>query len=90
MIQNLEDSILNFITAMHPFNEEIENHGKVVLKMKKINKKTKKLIRNKIDQQVHNFENENPTFYNEYFDLKDHFYKQIKEALNEEITSQEL
>ena len=58
--------------------------------MKKINKKTKKLIRNKIDQQVHNFENENPTFYNEYFDLKDHFYKQIKEALNEEITSQEL
>ena len=90
MIQNLEEAILNFITSLHPYNEEIENLDKVVLKLKKINKKTKKLIKNKIDQQVHNFENENPAFFNEYFDLKDHFYKQIEDALNEEALSEEL
>ena len=90
MIKNLEEDILNFITAMHPYNEEIDKMVEVALKMKKINKKTKKLVTNKIDRLVRNFENDNPAFYNEYFDLKDHFYKPIEEALNEDTASQDL
>ena len=90
MIKNLEEAIISFIKAMLLYNKEMDEKGKVALKMKKINKRTKKLLTNKIDRFVLMFENDNPAFYNEYFDLKDHFYKQIKEALNEETDFQEL
>ena len=90
MIKNLEEAIISFIKAMLLYNKEMDEKGKAALKMKKINKRTKKLLTNKIDRFVLMFENDNPAFYNEYFDLKDHFYKQIKEALNEETDFQEL
>ncbi len=90
MIKNLEKAILNFITAMHPLNEEIEKMEKLVLKMEKINKKTQRLITNKIDRLVCKFENDNPGFYNEYIDLKEHFYKKIKDVLIEETALPEL
>jgi len=90
MIKNLEEAILNFITAMHPYYAEVEKMGKLALKMKKIDKKTKRNLINKIDRLVCNFENENPIFYNEYFDLKDRFYKKIDETLIEENAFPEL
>ena len=64
--------------------------GKLALKMKKIDKKTKRKLINKIDRLVCNLENDNPAFYNEYFDLKDRFYKKIEETLIEESAFPEI
>ena len=91
MIKNLEDAILNFIKAMFPYNEEMAQKEKVVIKMKEVNKKTKKLLTNKIDRLVLMFENENPGFYIEYHNLReDHQYNQVKESINQETDFQEL
>ena len=91
MIKNLEEAILSFIKAMIPYNEEMAEKGKVVIKMKEINKKTKKLLTNKIDRLVLMFENENPGFYKEYHDLReDHYYKHVKETINQETDFNEL
>ena len=91
MIKNLEESILSFIKAMIPYNEEMAGKAKVAIKMKEINKKTKKLLANKIDRFVLMFENENPGFYKEYHDLReDHYYKHVKETINQETDFNEL
>jgi hypothetical protein len=91
MIKNLEDAILNFIKAMLPYNEEMAEKEKAANKIKEINKKTKKLLTNKIDRLVLIFENENPDFYKEYHDLReDHYYKHIKETIGQETDFQEL
>ena len=91
MIKNLEEAILNFIKAMFPYNKEMEEIGKAGMKMKQINKKTKKLLANKIDRLVLMFENESPGFYKEYHELReDHQYKQVKESINQETDFQEL
>ena len=91
MIKNLEDSILNFIKAMLPYNGEMAEKEKVAIKMKEINKKTKKLLTNKIDRLVLMFENEHPAFYKEYHDLReDHYYKHIKETADQETDFQDL
>jgi len=91
MIKNLEEAILNFIKAMFPYNKEMEEIGKVGMKMKQINKKTKKLLANKIDRLVLMFENENPGFYKEYHELReDHYYKHVKETINQEADFNEL
>jgi len=91
MIKNLEDAILNFIKATIPYNIEMAEKEKVAIKMKQINKKTKKLLTNKIDRLVLMFENENPDFYNEYYNLReDHRNKQAKDSINQETDFQEL
>ncbi|HZK96137.1 MAG TPA: hypothetical protein VFC67_18200 [Prolixibacteraceae bacterium] len=91
MIKNLEEAILSFIKAMIPYNEEMARKSKVAIKMKEINKKTKKLLANKIDRFVLMFENENPGFYKEYHDLReDHYYKHVKETINQETDFNEL
>jgi len=91
MIKNLEDAILSFIKAMFPYNEEMAEKEKVVMKMKQINKKIKKLLVNKIDRLVLMFENESPGFYKEYHDLReDHYYKHVKETINQETDFNEL
>jgi len=91
MIKNLEEAILNFIKAMLPYNEEMAEKEKVATKMKEINKKIKKLLTNKIDGLVLMFENENSTFYKEYHELReDHYYKQVKETINQETDFQDL
>lgn len=91
MIKNLEESILSFIKAMIPFNEKMAEKEKVAIKMKEINKKTKKLLTNKIDRLVLMFENEYPDFYKEYHDLReDHFYKHVKETINQEADFHDL
>jgi hypothetical protein len=91
MIKNLEDSILGFIKAMLPYNLEMAEKEKVATKMKEINKKTKKLLTNKIDRFVLMFENENPGFYREYQDLReDHYFKHVKETINQETDFQDL
>ena len=59
--------------------------------MKGIIKKTKKLLTNKIDRLVLMFENENPGFYKEYHELReDHYYKNIKETINQEANFEDL
>ena len=91
MIKNLEESILSFIKAMLQYKSEMDEKGKVVVKMKKVNKKIKKLLSNKIDRLVLMFENENPGFYKEYHELReDHYYKHVKETINQETDFQEL
>jgi hypothetical protein len=91
MIKNLEDEILNFIKAMIPYNEEIAKKEKVANKMREINKKTKKLLANKIDGYVLMFENKNPGFYKEYVELReDHYYKHVKETTEQEADFQDL
>ena len=91
MIKNLEEAILNFIKAMFPYNEEMAEKEKVAMKMKQINKKTKKLLANKIDRLVLMFENESPNFYKEYHDLReDQYYKQVKETFKQETDFNEL
>jgi len=91
MIKKLENAILSFIKAMFPYNEEMAEKEKVAIKMKQINKKTKKLIANKIDRLVLLFENESPGFSNEYHDLREeHHNKQVKETINQETDFQEL
>ena len=91
MIKNLEESILSFIKAMLQYKREMDEKGKVVVKMKKVNKKIKKLLSNKIDRLVLMFENENPGFYKEYHELReDHYYKHVKETINQETDFQEL
>jgi len=91
MIKNLEEAILNFIKAMIPYNEEMAEKEKVAIKMKEFSKKTKKLLANKIDRFVLMFENENPGFYKEYHDLReDHYYKHVKETINQETDFNEL
>ena len=91
MIKNLEEAILSFINAMIPYNKEMAGKAKVAIKMKEINKKTKKLLSNKIDRLVLMFENENPGFYKEYHELReDHYYKHVKETINQEADFNEL
>ena len=91
MIKNLEEAILSFINAMIPYNKEMAGKAKVAIKMKEINKKTKKLLSNKIDRLVLMFENENPGFYKEYHELReDHYYKHVKETINQETDFNEL
>lgn len=91
MINNLEDAILNFIKGLIPYNGEMAEKDKVALKMKEINKKTKKLLTNKIDRFVLMFENDNPGFFKEYNDLReDHFYKNVKETIVQETDFNEL
>lgn len=91
MIKNLEESILSFIKAMLQYKSEMDEKGKVVVKMKKVNKKIKKLLSNKIDRLVLMFENENPGFYKEYHELReDHYYKHVKETINQETDFQDL
>jgi hypothetical protein len=91
MIKNLEESILSFIKAMLQYKSEMDQKGKVVVKMKKVNKKIKKLLENKIDRLVLMFENENPGFYKEYHELReDHHYKHVKETINQETDFQDL
>ena len=91
MIKNLEEAILNFIKAMIPYNEEMAEKEKIAIKMKEFNKKTKKLLANKIDRFVLMFENENPGFYKEYHELReDHYYKHVKETINQETDFQDL
>ena len=91
MIKNLEEAILSFINAMIPYNKEMAEKGKVTIKMKEINKKTKKLLANKIDRLVLMFENESPGFYKEYHELReDHYYKHVKETINQETDFNEL
>ena len=91
MIKNLEDAILNYIKAVLPYNGEMAEKDKVAIKMKEINKKTKKLLANKIDRLVLMFENKNPDFYKEYHELReDQYYKHVKETVNQETDFQEL
>ncbi len=91
MIKNLEEATLNFIKAMIPYNGEMAEKEKVAMKMKEINKKTKKLLTNKIDRFVLMFENENPDFCKEYHELReDHYFKHIKETINQETDFQDL
>jgi len=91
MINNLEDAILRFIKAMLLYKVEMDEKEKIALNMKEINKKTKKLLTNKIDRLVFMFENENPGFYEEYNELRqDHHYKQVIETINQETDFQEL
>lgn len=85
MIKNLEDAIINFIKAMLLHKVEMDEKEKVALKMKEINKKTKKLLTNKIDRFVLLFENKNPGFYKEYHDLRDkQLQKPVKESSDQE------
>jgi len=91
MIKNLEDAILNFIKATIPYNEELAEKDKVATKMKAINKKTKKLLTNKIDGYVLMFEDEDPDFYKEYTELReDHYNKQVKGTTEQETDFQDL
>lgn len=91
MIKNLEDAIINFIKAMLPYQSEMAEKEKAALKMKEIHKKTKKLLTDKIDGFVLMYENRNPGFYKEYYDLrKDHHYKHIKETINQETDFHDL
>jgi hypothetical protein len=81
MIKNLEEAILNFIKAVIPYKEEMMEKENVATKMKEINKKTKKLLANKIDGHVLSFEVQNPGFYKEYTDLReDHSDTHVKET----------
>lgn len=91
MIKNLEEAILSFIKAMLQYNREMDEKETVAIKMKKLNKKTKKMLSNKIDRFVLMFENENPGFYKEYHELReDHYYKLVKETINQETDFQDL
>jgi len=91
MIKNLEEAMLSFIKAMIPYNQEMTEKEKVAMKMKEINKKTKKLLSNKIDGFVLMFENESPAFHKEYYELReDHYYKYVKETINQEVDFQNL
>lgn len=91
MIKNLEEAILSFIKAMIPYNEELAKKEKAATKMKEINKKTKKLLANKIDGFVLMLEDQNPGFYKEYVELReDHHYKHVKETEEQETDFQDL
>jgi len=91
MIKNIEEANIRFIEAMLLFQDEMEEKEKVAMKIKEINKKTKKLLTNKIDRFVLMFENENPCFFHEYRELReDQLYKQIKETNDQETDFQDL
>ena len=82
MIKNLEEAILRFIEALLLYDGEMAEKEKVALKIKKINKQTKKLLADKIDRFAILFESENPDFFNEYSRLRgNQFRKQVKESL---------
>ncbi len=71
MIKNLEEAIIGFIKAMLLYQEELAEKENLAIKMKEINKQTKKLLANKIDRFVLLFEHDNPAFYEEYLRLRD-------------------
>jgi hypothetical protein len=91
MIENLERAILGFIESMVLFNREMEQKEMLRLKVKKMNKQTKKLMARKIDRFAILFESENPDFYNEYCRIRgDQFPKQVMESLKQESDPIEL
>jgi len=85
MIKNIEEANISFIEAMLLYLGEMEEKEKVAMKMKEINKQTKKLLANKIDRFALLFESENPVFYKEYRQLRDkQLQKPVKELLDQE------
>ncbi|MEI6137844.1 MAG: hypothetical protein WCP85_01185 [Mariniphaga sp.] len=69
MIKNLEEALLRFIEAKVQYQVEVEEKEKLANKIKEINKQSKKLIFNKIDQFVLLVEIDQPDFYREYRNL---------------------
>ena len=70
MIKNIEETLLKFIETIVQFNGEMEEKEIFSLKIKEIQKHSKKLLINKIDRYALLFESENPEFYNEYHRLR--------------------
>lgn len=85
MVRKFEKTMIRFIENMLLFEDEMKKKEKVEIKIKKINKKTKKLLANKIDRFVLLFENENPGFYDEYRQLRENqMATRLKESLAQE------
>jgi len=84
-IKQLEDAMIRFIENMLLFENELKIKEEVEIKIKKINKKIKKLLVNKIDRFVLLFEHEEPVFYDEYKKLRaNQFPGKVKESLAQE------
>ena len=82
MIKHLEETMIQFIENMLLFEAELKEKEKADIKIKKVNKKIKKLLVNKIDRFMVLFEQENPEFYDQYRVLRDNqMSKKLKESL---------
>ena len=91
MIRNIEEANIRFIDAMLNYTGVLKQKEKVAMKIKKINKQTKKLLANKIDRFALLFETENPDFYNEYCGLRDkQLQKKVKATVAQETDFSEL
>jgi hypothetical protein len=85
MIKNIEEASLSFIEAFLLYEVAMKEKEKVSLKIKKINKQTKKLLADKIDQFALLFEKDKPAFYNDYHELREiQLQKKVKETMNQE------
>lgn len=94
MIKNIEEASIKFIESIHPCQSEMKEKVKAAEKIKLLKKQTEKLLLNNIDHFVLLFEIENPSFYNEYHQLRENQlpYKiietldqeQIKELMDQE------
>lgn len=82
MIKNLEEAIFSFFEAFLLYQDEMEDKENVIKEIKKINKKTKNLLANKIDRFALLFENDHPDFYKAYHELRD---KQLQKQAGETI-----
>jgi hypothetical protein len=91
MIKNIEESNIKFIESLLIYKAEMKEKEKIAIKMKKINKQTKNLLCNKIDSFVLLFERENPSFFNDYSDIREkQKLTELAETTNQEANPQNL
>jgi len=70
MIKKLEEALLRFIEAKVQNKVEMEEKETLAIKIKEINKQSKKIILKKIDRYALLVEIDKPDFYLEYINLK--------------------
>jgi len=71
MIKSIEEANIKFIESLLLYDDEMKGKGKIEKKIKRINKKTEKLLKNKIDRYVRLFENEKLNFFKEYQEIRE-------------------
>ena len=91
MIKKIEESNIKFIESMLIYQAEMAEKEKLAIKMKKINKETKKLISSKIDRFALLFESQNPNFFLDYIALREkQKLEELKETSGKRDNSQDL
>lgn len=72
MLYNIENANIAFIESLLLYEDEMKDKKRIIGKIKKINKRTEKLLEFKIDRYTRLFEIEKPEFIIEYQKIREY------------------